>query len=109
MPRASAVQRAERLNHSRTLLQRCSSLSQAVQQLSQACSISSRQAYRYLKQAQRLSDPVPVSPPKIAFTVKLPTPQVRQLRRYATRTRLTLSEIVGRALTALLSRERRHG
>ena len=109
MPRASAAQRAERLNRSRTLLQSCSSLSQAVQRLARACSISSRQAYRYLKRAQRLSHPVPVSPPKVAFTVKLPTAQVRQLRLYAARTQLTLSEIVSRALAAMLDRERRHG
>lgn len=109
MPRASAAQQAQRLNRSRDLLQHCSSLSQAVRRLAHACSISSRQAYRYLKQAQRLSHPVPVSPPKIAFTVKLPTTQVRQLRLYAARTRLTLSEIVSRALSAMLDRGRKRG
>jgi len=109
MPRASASQRTRRLNRSRALLQECSSLSQAVQRLAQACSISARQAYRYLKQAQGLSRPLPASPPKIAFTVKLPTTQVRQLRLYAARTRLTLSEIVSRALTAMLDRGRRRG
>ena len=107
--RAGAAQQAQRLNRSRRLLQRCSSLSQAVRRLAQASSISSRQAYRYLKQAQRLRHPVPVSPPKIAFTVKLPTTQVRQLRLYAARTRLTLSEIVSRALSAALDRGRRRG
>jgi hypothetical protein len=109
MPRASAAQRAHRLNRSRILLQRCSSLSQAVQQLAKACSLSSRQAYRYLKQAQQLKQPVPVYPPKIAFTVKLPPSQVRQLRRYAARTRLTLSDIVSRALIVTLDRGRRRG
>ena len=109
MPRASAFQRAQRLNRSRTLLQECSSLSQAVERLARACSISARQAYRYLKQAQGLSHPFPVSPPKIAFTVKLPTTQVHQLRLYAARTRLSLSEIVSRALTAMLDRGRRRG
>lgn len=109
MPRASASQRAQRLNRSRTLLQECSSLSQAVQRLARAFSISSRQAHRYLKQAQSLNRPLAVSPPKVAFTVKLPTAQVLQLRRYAAKTQLTLSEIVSRALTAVLDRERRHG
>jgi predicted DNA-binding transcriptional regulator YafY len=109
MARASTAQRARRLNLSRILLQRCSSLSQAVQRLAKAYSISSRQAYRYIKQAQRLQHPVPVTPPKIAFTVKLPAIQIRQLRLYAARARLTLSEVVSRALTALLEREQRHG
>ncbi|HTT23749.1 MAG TPA: ribbon-helix-helix domain-containing protein [Candidatus Sulfotelmatobacter sp.] len=80
-----------------------------MQRLAEACSISTRQAYRYLKQAQVLGHPLPVSPPKIAFTVKLPTTQVRQLRIYAERTRLTLSEIVSRALSAMLERARRRG
>ena len=109
MPRASAAQRAQRLNRSRILLQRCSSLPQAVQRLAKACSLSSRQAYRYLKQAQRLKHPVPVNPSKIAFTGKLPSTQIRQLRVYAARTRLTLSDIVSRALTVMLDRGRRRG
>jgi predicted DNA-binding transcriptional regulator YafY len=109
MPRASAAQRAQRLNRSRTLIQRCQSLSEAVQQLAQACSISPRQAYRYLKQAQRLKHPVPVNLPKVAFTVKLHPTLVRELRKYTARTRLTLSDIVSRALTAMLDRGRRRG
>src|SRR6516225_7497397 len=100
MLRASASQRTQRLNRSRTLLQECSSLSQAVQRLAQACSISARQAYRYLKQAQGLSHRL--------HRQVAPT-QVRQLRLYAARTRLTLSEIVSRALTAMLDRGRRRG
>jgi hypothetical protein len=56
-----------------------------------------------------LKTPVPVNPPKIAFTVKLPSTQIRQLRVYAARTRLTLSDIVSRALTVMLDRGRRRG
>jgi hypothetical protein len=109
MPRATAAQRAQRLNRSRTLLQVCSSLSEAVQQLGRSCSISPRQAYRYLKQAERLKHPVPIHRPKIAFTVKLLPTQIRQLRIYAARNRLSLSEIVSRALTVMLDRGRRRG
>jgi hypothetical protein len=109
MARASAAQQAKRLNRSRILLERCSSFSEAAQQLARAYSISLRQAYRYVRQAQHLSDPVTVTPPKIAFTVKLPAPQVRQLRLYAARTQLTLSEAVSQALAAMLNRGQRHG
>src|SRR5215469_9692731 len=107
--RANAAQRAQRLNLSRSLLQRCRSLADAVQQLAKICSISPRQAYRYVKQAQALKGPVPVTSPKIAFTIKLPSSQVRQLRLYAARTGLTLSDIVSRALSATLDRGRRRG
>ena len=108
MPRAGAAQRAQRLNQSRALLQR-GSLSAAVQQLAKMCSISSRQAYRYLRQAERLKHPVPVTSPKIAFTVKLPLPLIGKVRSYAARTGLTLSETASRALMVMLDRGRRRG
>jgi hypothetical protein len=109
MARATAVQRAQRLNRARMLLQCGCSLPQAVQQLSQACSLSSRQAYRYIAQAQQLKGPIPVDAPKIAFTVKLPALLVLKLRRHAARTRLTMSDIVSRAVTVALDRGRGRG
>src|SRR5258708_34134386 len=109
MARATAAQRAQRLNLARLLLQRGWSLSQAVQRLAKACSLSSRQAYRYIKQAQLLTMPVPVDPPKVAFTVKLPSLVVLKLRRLAARKRLTLSDIVRHALTVALDQGRGRG
>jgi hypothetical protein len=102
--RASASQRAQRLDRCRALLQECSSPSQAAQLLARTFSISTRQAYRYLKEAQGVNRALPTITPKVSFTVKLPITQVRQLRRYATRTQLTMSEIVSRALSAVLDR-----
>jgi predicted DNA-binding transcriptional regulator YafY len=58
MPRASETQKAERLNRARDLLLHVDQLSVAVERLARDCSISSRQAYRYLEQAQRLKQPV---------------------------------------------------
>lgn len=109
MPRANASQWAQRLNHSRALLRSCRSLAEAVQQLAEVCSISSRQAYRYLRHAERLKHPLPVASPKIAFTVKLPVPLIGKVRSYAARTGLTLSETVSRALIVMLDRGRRRG
>ena len=76
-------QKAERLNRARDLLLRVDQLSDAVEQLSKACSISPRQAYRYLEQAQRLKQPVPPREAKLAFTVKLPHSLVRRVRTFA--------------------------
>ena len=109
MGRATAAQRAQRLNLARMLLQRGWSLSQAVQRLAKACSLSSRQAYRYIEQAQQLTMPIPVDPPKVAFTVKLPSSLVLKLRRHAARKRLTLSDIVSHALTVALDQGRGRG
>jgi len=82
---------------------------EAAEQLAQTCSISQRQAYRYLEQAQQLPAPVPVGNAKVAFTVKLSRSLVQRLRSYASSTGLTLSEIVSRALLALLHRGRGRG
>ncbi len=106
MARASDAQMAERLNLARTLLrEEHPYLPQAAERLAQTCSISMRQAYRYLDQAQQLERPVPVGEAKVSFTVKLSRGLVDRLRAYAASSGLTLSEIANRAFTAVL----RHG
>jgi hypothetical protein len=109
MPRASESQKAERLNRARDLLRQVDQPSGAVEQLAREFSISARQAYRYLEQAQCLKGPVPPSEAKLAFTVKLPLSLVRRVRTYAAAKGLSLSEVVSRALLALLPRGRGRG
>src|SRR5918996_2129488 len=104
MGRASEAQKAERLNRARLLRRQTEQLREAVERLARDCSISSRQAYRYLRQAQRLKEPVPVSEPKLAFTVKLPHSLIQRVRLYASVKRISISEVVSRALWALLPR-----
>jgi predicted DNA-binding transcriptional regulator YafY len=104
MGRASSARKAERLNRARTLLQQFDRLPDAAERLARDCSISLRQAYRYLQQAQGLKGPVPVIEPKLAFTVKLPRSLIRRVRLYASVKRVSISEAVGRALLALLPR-----
>jgi hypothetical protein len=104
MGRANQAQKAERLNRARVLLRQTDQLPDAVERLARDCSISSRQAYRYLQQAQRLKEPVPVSEPKLAFTVKLPHSLIQRVRLYASVKRMSISEVVSRALLALLPR-----
>src|SRR3954447_1788774 len=104
MGRASDAQKAERLNRARVLLRQFDQLPNAVERLAQDCSISPRQAYRYLQQAQGLKEPVPVSESKLAFTVKLPRRLIQRVRLYASVKRISISEVVGRALGAFLSR-----
>ena len=109
MPRASGNQKAERLNRARDLLLRVDQLSDAVDQLVRDCSISPRQAYRYLEQAQRLKQPIPPSEAKLAFTVKLPHSLIRRVRTFAAAKGLSISEVVSRALFALPPRGRGRG
>jgi hypothetical protein len=100
MPRASESQKAERLNRARDLLLHVDQLSDAVDQLARDCSISPRQAYRYVEQAQRLKEPVPPSEAKLAFTVKLPLSLVRRVRTYAAAKGLSISEVVTMSVQA---------
>src|SRR6266478_10153758 len=101
MDRASANVKAERLNHARELLQRFDHLPDAVAQMARDRGVSPRQAYRYLQQARRLKQPVPIGDTKVAFTVKLSQELVRRVRLFANTTGLSLSEIVSRALLAV--------
>jgi predicted DNA-binding transcriptional regulator YafY len=109
MNRATEVEKTVRLNRARDLLRHEPGLSAAVARLAQDCAISPRQAYRYLQQAERLARPVPVAEAKQAFTVKLPGSLIRRVRLYATATGTSISEVVGRALVALLHRGRPRG
>jgi len=104
MGRASDAQKGERLNRARVLLREFDQLPDAVERLARDCSISPRQAYRYLQQAQRLKEAVPVSEAKLAFTVKLPGSLIQRVRLYASVKRISISEVVTRALLALLPR-----
>ena len=107
--RAPARPRKPSASIARDLLLHVDQLSDAVGQLARDCSISARQAYRYLEQAQRLKEPVPPSEAKLAFTVKLPLSLVRRVRTYAAAKGLSISEVVSRALLALLPRGRGRG
>jgi len=106
MGRATAAQKAERLNHARQVLSRLEDLPDAVERMVQDCDLSPRQAYRYLRHARRLKAPVAVTEAKVAFTVKLSRTLVHRLRTYAASSGLTLSEIVSRAVETLVNRGR---
>jgi hypothetical protein len=99
---------AERLNLARDIL-RWKPISEAATELSRVCSISPRQAYRYLERAQHLKGPVSVVDAKVAFTVKLSRALIDRLRGYATLTRLSLSNIVSKAVLVLLKRVPKRG
>jgi predicted DNA-binding transcriptional regulator YafY len=109
MDRANAVAKAERLNYARELLRQFDHLPDAVAQMVRDRGVSPRQAYRYLQQARRLKQPVPVGDTKVAFTVKLSQELVRRVRSFANTTGLSLSEIVSRALLAVLKQRRGRG
>ena len=109
MGRANNVQKAVRLNQARDLLRKRASSSVVTARLARDCSISPRQAYRYVQQAQRLKQPVPVGEARVAFTVKLPATLLGALRRYAATRRQPISGVVEQDLRARLLRGTRRG
>lgn len=71
--------------------------------------LSQRQAYRYLREAQEIRCPVPISPPSVAVTIKVPEDIATRLREHAHITGTTIGDVVSRAVLALMARERRRG
>jgi predicted DNA-binding transcriptional regulator YafY len=109
MARSSDSVKAERINTALDVLRQYDSLAEAARALVRAYGISKRQAYRYLNEAQRQDQAVPVPEPKVAFTVKLSEGLVQRLRQRAAQTGLSLSELVTQALDVFLHRGRRSG
>ena len=109
MARSTKADKALRLNAAYRLLEGNTQLSEAAQSLSREFGLSRRQSYRYLDQAAELSHLVPIEEASIPVTLKLPPSTVQLLRSYASKSGLTLGEIVTRALRAFLGALRRHG
>ena len=109
MGRSSKAGKARQLNVARKLLEGNTELSDAAQGLSREFDLSLRQAYRYLQEAARLEQPVPIAEATVPITLKLPPSTVRLLRAYAKGSGLTIGTIVTRALDAFLGALKRHG
>ena len=109
MARATKTQKALHLNAAHGLLARGTGMAEAAATLSRERGISLRQAYRYLEQARTIGHAVPVVAASVPVTFKIPGGVVDQLRTYSAASRLTLSEIVTRALERFLTTVRRRG
>ena len=108
MARVSDAEKAQRLNRARSLLQKCPHLPDAAGRLAEQFAISTRQAYRYLSQARKLrAGPRPDA--KDVLSVRLPGSLIRRLREYSATTGTAVSELVARALQALLASRARPG
>lgn len=109
MARSPDTIRAERLNAALALLDKRRSLAESAASLVATYGMSKRQAYRYLSEAQKQQQPVPVPPRKMAFTVKLSEVLVQQVRQRARASGQTLSDLVAQALEAFLRKGREDG
>jgi uncharacterized protein (DUF4415 family) len=102
MSRSSNSEHAQRINAALELMKEHNSMAMAAAALAERFTISRSQAYRYVRKAQNMGKEVPVPDPKIPFTIKLSLDLIQRLRRYASSTGKSLSEIVTQALEAFL-------
>ena len=102
--KSSGAQLARRINGAWTLLQRVRSVTDTVSALVKRWRVSPRQAYRYVRAAEKTSRPVSIPARKIVFTVKIPIGVANALRRLAKSTGKTLSSLVTQALENFLNK-----
>ena len=100
VPRASEDQKSERLNGAWMQLRQGDPRSQVVCRVAQEYALSRRQAYRLVRQAEHLQEPISRGAAKLKFTVKLAPALIRGVRTSATKKCLSNSEVVSQALGA---------
>jgi len=104
MSKSSTAERNHRINLTISLLKQLPSSRQVVIELIKRYGISSRQAYRYVQEAQDTNSLLPVPEQKIVFTVKLPWSLVQRLREFANAAGHSLSDLTSQALERFLRR-----
>ena len=97
------------MNAAFDLLAQGCAVARAAVMLTEEFGLSQRQAHRYLREAQAIKRPVPIAAPSVPITIKVPEDIATQLRAHAHATGCTISEVVSRAVLALLAREYRRG
>ena len=107
MSRSTGAERAQRLNAAFDLLAEGCAVAQATELLTDAFGLSRRQASRYVQEAQAIKRPVPIAPASVAITVKVPEEIAAKLRSHAQATGSTIGDVVARAVSGLIARERR--
>jgi len=104
--KSTQVERAQRINTALSLIREHSTISKAADAMRERYGISKRQAYRYISEANKIGDEMPIPDQKIAFTVKLSQSLIQALREYARKSGKSLSEIVTQSLEAFLQNGR---
>ena len=100
---ATTPQKVERLNAAYTLLAQGMTASDVVLRLSQ------RQSYRYVQDARAMGQPAEPTEALIPITIKIPDTIAQTMRAHARSSRLSIGEIVARALRRFFSEADRYG
>src|SRR6201995_5064111 len=98
MARSTGAQKAERLNEAHRLLAGGQSVGEAAFSLSRQFTMSRRQAYRYIQEAQLIGGTVTIGKAATTVTFKLPPSLVDAVRARPAAEGTTISDMVSRAL-----------
>jgi hypothetical protein len=109
MPRSTDREKTERLSAAYGLLARGLPMAEAVMSLSRQFTMSRRQAYRYVEEAQSIDKPVAIAELRVAVTYKLPSGLICLLKERAAAEGMTMSNLVSQALRAFLGESVHHG
>jgi predicted DNA binding CopG/RHH family protein len=105
MERSENTELAKRINHAFVLLKKQIPDSQIVNNLAEMFNISKVQAYRYLKQAKKNDQKIPIPESSIVFTVKLPPMLIQRIRAFAAARGMSISKVVRTALEDFLAKK----
>ena len=109
MSRSNGAERAQRLNAAFDLLTQGHAVASAAAMLTEEFGLSQRQAYRYLQEAQTIKRPGAGLGAQRGLHRQVPEDIATKLRAHAHATGSTIGDVVSRAVSALLARERRRG
>ncbi|MCP2223683.1 ribbon-helix-helix domain-containing protein [Bradyrhizobium elkanii] len=84
-------------------------MAEAALALSRESGLSLRQAYRYLEVAKRKEPLLSVPQPSVTLSLKMPTDLAQKLQAHAAASRLSVSEVMRRAVAAYLASVREDG
>ena len=93
----------------RMLLNQYASSVQVISELMNTYGVSQRQAYRYVQEAQKAEQELPIPEQKVVFTVKLPVSLIQRIRKRAQATKQSISNLTTLALERFLSSGEDHG
>lgn len=105
--RASADERARRVNAAAELLAARVEAPEAARRLARRFDVSERQGRRYVDAAREQGGQVTVPEPTVVFTVRLPVGLAERLRAHAATSGRTLSLLVAEACEGWLERRQR--
>lgn len=109
MKRSNNSTFTEHINVTYNLMKKYPTTSEVVSAITKRFGISIPQAYRYIREAKKANQILPIPERKAVFTVKIRLSLIKKIREFANSTGESISHIVEHALEAYLRKGRGNG